>query len=144
MFLFNTFQRKLKSVYAFGLSVCLSVRLSVCALALVNILRMTWNLYMLRLFSIQCFLLKMVYIGQTVHVQGHTKVFSYIIIYGLVRCSSNKYSSNDLKYTFCTWIHNNMFPIENGIHWINGSYTGTHKILRYIAYFFIYTIQILK
>ena len=65
----------MKSVYAFGLSVCPSVRLSFQALTLVNILQLSWNLYMLFRSNTACTILKMVYIQLMVWLQRHTKFF---------------------------------------------------------------------
>ena len=62
--------------------VCLSVRLSIRALTLVNILQMSWNWYMLFISGIAWSVLKIVYIRRMVCLQRHTKVFRYITVYG--------------------------------------------------------------
>ena len=48
LFEFLTFSIKLKSVYAFGFSICLSVH----SLTLVNVLQMSQNLYRLFIFDV--------------------------------------------------------------------------------------------
>ena len=60
---------KLKSVNAFGLSVCPSVH----ALVLGNILQLSWNWFMFFKLSIEFFVLRMVYVELMVHVQTHIK-----------------------------------------------------------------------
>ena len=73
----NTFQKSW-NVYAFSLS----IRPSVHALTLVNILQMSWNLYMLFIVDIEWTMVKMVCMGLRVRLQRHTKVFRYIKAYG--------------------------------------------------------------
>ena len=56
--------------------VCLSVHV----LIFVNILWIYWNWYILLRFTVECFVLKMVYVGLTVRVQRHTKEILYVTI----------------------------------------------------------------
>ena len=75
---FNAFQLSWKM---FLNLVFLSVRRSVRSLTLVNILQMSWNLSTLFLSVTTWAILKMVYMGLTVHLQRHTNVFWYITAY---------------------------------------------------------------
>ena len=72
-----SFSTKLKSVYAFVLSVCSSICL--CTL---YFSQMSWNLNMLFISNMAWIVLKMVYMVLTVQLQRHIKVFRYITSYG--------------------------------------------------------------
>ena len=72
---FNILQESWK---VFIHSVCLSVH----ALTLVNILQMSWNLYVLFISDVALIVVKMVLIELMDRLQRHTKIFQNIIIYG--------------------------------------------------------------
>lgn len=54
-------------------SVCLPVRPPVCAITLVNMLGLPCNFYTV---------LKMKHVIFTIHLQGHTKEFLYVMVFG--------------------------------------------------------------
>ena len=74
--------------------VYLSIHPSVHVLTLVNVLQMSWNLYMLFISHIKWTVNKMVYMGLKVRLQRHTKVLRYI----------KAYAQKNLKRisTYCT------------------------------------------
>ena len=90
---FNTFQHSWK---IFTHSVWLSVGLSVHALTLVNILQMSWNLYMLFISDAARTLLKILFITIMVCLQWRMEFFWYITAY-TVRTFSKRFMKNRVK-----------------------------------------------
>ena len=96
----------MKNVYAFGLSACLSVRLSMHTLNFVNILEISLNSYMLFIPDIECAALKMICMGLRIYLHRHTKAFRYILAYGwkilkhiLTHLYCTKYNEIDMRHS---------------------------------------------